>query len=187
MSSEVETFGMDTKALPWWLILIEGILAIVIGILLFTSTAQTMAALVVFLGLYWLIKGIFDIISMFIDHTAWGWKLFIGIIGIIAGIIILRHPIVSTKALPLIFTWVLGFYAVIAGIIMIVQAFRGGGWGIGIMGVIGILIGIFLLGNTLLGAQIVIWLSALFQTSRPCAFISSNDWEEISFARLSCA
>jgi uncharacterized membrane protein HdeD (DUF308 family) len=44
---------------------------------------------------------------------------------------------------------------------MIIQAFRGGGWGIGIMGVIGILIGIFLLANTLLGTQIVIWLSAL--------------------------
>ena len=70
-------FGTQTRALPWWLILIEGILAIIIGILLFTSPVQTMAAIVVFLGLYWLIKGIFDIISMFVDHTAWGWKLFI--------------------------------------------------------------------------------------------------------------
>ena len=161
MSSDVQAFGTETKPLPWWLILIEGILAIVIGLLLFTSTTQTLAVLVVFLGLYWLIKGIFDIISIFIDHTAWGWKLFIGIIGIIAGIIILRNPLMSTFAVPVIFTWVLGIYAIIAGIIMIIQAFRGGGWGIGIMGVIGILIGIFLLGNTLLGAQIVVWLSAL--------------------------
>lgn len=161
MSTDDAALSMETKAMPWWLILIEGILAIIIGILLFTSTVQTMAAIVVFLGLYWLIKGIFDIISMFVDHTAWGWKLFIGIIGILAGIVILRHPIVSTAAVPLIFTWVLGFYAIVAGIVMLIQAFKGGGWGIGIMGVIGILIGIFLLGNTLLGAQIVIWLSAL--------------------------
>ncbi|UCC53304.1 MAG: DUF308 domain-containing protein, partial [Anaerolineaceae bacterium] len=81
MSTDESALSMETKSMPWWLILLEGILAIIIGILLFTSTTQTLAVLVVFLGLYWLIKGIFDIVSLFVDHTAWGWKLFIGIIG----------------------------------------------------------------------------------------------------------
>jgi uncharacterized membrane protein HdeD (DUF308 family) len=161
MSADDSALSLETKAMPWWLILVEGVLAIIVGILLFTSTAQTMVGLIVFLGLYWLIKGIFDIISMFVDHTAWGWKLFIGIVGIIAGMLILRNPLMSTFVVPVIFTWVLGFYAVMAGIIMIIQAFKGGGWGVGIMGVIGILIGIFLLANTLIGTQMVIWLSAL--------------------------
>ncbi len=160
MSTEAAAFGFETKAMPWWLVLIEGILAIIIGILLFTSTAQTVAGLVVFLGLYWLIKGIFDIISMFVDHTAWGWKLFIGIIGIIAGLVILRNPLMSTFVVPAVFTWVLGIYAIFAGIIMLVQAFRGGGWGVGIMAVMGILIGILLLGNTLMSALILIYLAA---------------------------
>jgi uncharacterized membrane protein HdeD (DUF308 family) len=161
MSTDDSALSLETKAMPWWLILIEGFLAIIVGILLFTSTAQTMVGLIVFLGLYWLIKGIFDIISMFVDHTAWGWKLFIGIIGILAGLLILRNPLMSTFVVPVIFTWVLGFYAIIAGIVMLIQAFKGGGWGIGIMAVIGILIGIFLLANTLIGTQMVIWLSAL--------------------------
>jgi uncharacterized membrane protein HdeD (DUF308 family) len=161
MSADSQALSMETKAMPWWLILIEGVAAIIVGILLFTSTVQTMAVLVVFLGLYWLIKGIFDIVSMFVDHTAWGWKLFIGIIGILAGLLILRSPMMSTFIVPVIFTWVLGFYAVIAGIVMLIQAFKGGGWGAGIMGVIGILLGIFLLANTLIGTQWVIWLSAL--------------------------
>ncbi len=100
MSSDSKAFAMETKAMPWWLILIEGISAIIIGILLFTSTVQTMAVLVVFLGFYWLIKGIFDLVSMFVDHSMWGWKLFIGIIGILAGIVILRNPIMSTFAIP---------------------------------------------------------------------------------------
>ncbi|MDX1415231.1 MAG: DUF308 domain-containing protein [Candidatus Promineifilaceae bacterium] len=158
--SDSDAFAMETKSMPWWLILIEGISALIIGVLLFTSTVQTMTVLVVFLGLYWLIKGIFDLISMFVDHSMWGWKLIIGIIGILAGVVILRNPLMSTFAVPAIFTWVLGFYAILAGIIMLIQAFKGGGWGIGIMGVIGMLIGVFLLGNTLLGAQLVIYLSA---------------------------
>jgi len=161
MSTDEAAFGMETQALPWWLILIEGVLAIVIGILLFTSPATMVSSLVIFLGLYWLVKGIFDLISMFIDHTAWGWKLFMGIIGILAGLVILRHPLVSTVAVPAIFTWILGFYAILAGIIMLIQAFRGGGWGVGIMGIIGILLGIFIIGNVLAATIWFIWLSAL--------------------------
>ncbi len=160
MSSDSQAFAMETKAMPWWLILIEGIAAIIVGLLLFTSTVQTMAVLIVFLGLYWLIKGIFDLVSMFVDHSMWGWKLFIGIIGILAGIVILRNPLMSTFVVPVVFTWILGFYAIMAGIVMLIQAFKGGGWGIGVMAVIGILIGIFLLANTLIGTQMVIWLSA---------------------------
>ncbi len=63
----------------------------IIGIMLLTKYRQTTAiVLVQILGLYWLMRGIFDIVSIFVDHTAWGWKLFMGIIGIIAGIVILR-------------------------------------------------------------------------------------------------
>ena len=160
MSSDSQAFAMETKAMPWWLILIEGIAAIIVGILLFTSTVQTLAALIFFLGLYWLIKDIFDLVSMFVDHSMWGWKLFIGIIGILAGLVILRNPLMATVAVPAIFTWIIGFYAILAGIVMLIQAFKGGGWGIGIMGVMGILIGIFVMGNTLIAEQILIWLSA---------------------------
>ena len=43
MSTDEAALSMETQAMPWWLILIEGILAIIVGFLLFTSTAQTMA------------------------------------------------------------------------------------------------------------------------------------------------
>jgi uncharacterized membrane protein HdeD (DUF308 family) len=160
MSSDSQAFAMETKSMPWWLILIEGISAIVIGILLFTSTASTLNVLVIFLGLYWLVKGIFDLVSMFVDHSMWGWKLFIGVIGIAAGLVILRHPIVSTAAIPVIFAWILGFYSILAGIVMLIQAFKGGGWGAGIMGVIGIILGILVLGNTIAAAIIFVYLGA---------------------------
>ena len=61
MSSEA--LSMETKARPWWLLLLEGIAAIIVGILLFTSTEKTLVVLVQFIGLYWLIRGIFDIVS----------------------------------------------------------------------------------------------------------------------------
>ena len=157
MSSEA--MSMETEARPWWLLLLEGVVAIIVGILLFTSTAKTVVVLVQFVGLYWLIRGIFDIVSIFIDHTAWGWKLFIGILGIIAGMLVLQNTMWSAVFVPTLMVWLLGFYGIIAGIVMLIQAFKGGGWGAGILGVVLILAGIFVLANTLISTAVAIWLS----------------------------
>lgn len=106
----------------------------------------TWLVLVSLLGIWWLVRGIFDIVSLFIDRTAWGWKLFMGIISIIAGGYIIMYPTVAAIALPQIFALVLGIWGLIQGIVMLILAFRGGGWGPGILGVLAILFGLILIG-----------------------------------------
>jgi uncharacterized membrane protein HdeD (DUF308 family) len=137
----------EKSAVPWWLILIEGIALIIIGILFLTNTAMTVVFAVQVLGIYWLIKGILSIVTIFIDSTAWGWKLLIGILGIIAGIIILQHPIAGPIVAGSALIIVLGIQALIMGIVEIIQAFQGGGWGVGLLGVLSIVIGAWLLFN----------------------------------------
>ena len=110
-----ETF--ETKQYPWWLLLLGGILNIIVGILLLTNPAKTVLALVWVLGLYWLIQGIFILIGMFVDHSAWGWKLFMGILSILAGIVVLRHPIASTAVIPSILILLLGPLSISVGVI----------------------------------------------------------------------
>ena len=161
MTASVEVVEVEAVAFPWWLVLLEGIAALIIGILLISSTEQTVVVLVQLLGIYWLIKGIFNIISMFIDSTAWGWKLFAGIIGIIAGILVLQNPLWSGILVPSLMIIILGLQAIIVGVIAIVQAFRGAGWGAGILGILSILVGVFFVANTLIGLQLVIILSAV--------------------------
>jgi uncharacterized membrane protein HdeD (DUF308 family) len=140
---EATTF--ETRRSPWWLLLLAGILNIIIGLLLLSNPGKTLIALAWVLGLYWLIQGIFTIVAMFLDHSAWGWKLFIGIVGIIAGIIVMRHPIASALVIPSILVLLLGIQGLIVGVIMIVMAFKGGGWGMGILGGLSILFGIVLI------------------------------------------
>jgi uncharacterized membrane protein HdeD (DUF308 family) len=146
------TASASPSPIPWWLVLIQGIAALVIGFFLLTSPAMTTAVLVTFLGLYWFISGIFGIVNIFIDKTAWGWKLFSGILGIIAGVVILQHPLWSTVLVPATLVLLLGIQGIIIGVINLVQAFQGGGWGIGILGVLSILLGFFLAFNPLAGA-----------------------------------
>jgi uncharacterized membrane protein HdeD (DUF308 family) len=129
----------------WWILLLEGIAAIIIGILLFTDTDQTVFTLVLFLGIWWFIGGIIDLITLFWDRTMWGWKLFSGILGIIAGLIIIRHPMWASVLVPATLAWVIGLFGIIIGVMSLIRAFQGEGWGAGILGVISIVLGLFLL------------------------------------------
>jgi len=45
--------------------------------------------------LYWFVQGIFVLVGMFLARSAWGWKLFMGVLGIVAGIVVMRHPIAA--------------------------------------------------------------------------------------------
>lgn len=132
---------------PWWLVLLQGIALIILGILFLTSPGMTSVVAVQFLGIYWLIAGIFGIVSIFIDRSSWGWKLFSGILGIIAGLIILQHPLWSPVVVGSVLVIVLAIQSILAGVIGLIMAFKGAGWGAGLLGAISIIIGIILLAN----------------------------------------
>lgn len=152
----------DVPMIPWWLVLLEGIAAIIIGALLLTSPGATILILVQFLGIYWFVSGIFKIISIFIDSTMWGWKLFAGILGILAGIIIIQHPLWSTLIVPTTLVIILGIDGIIIGIVSLIQAFRGGGWGVGVLGILSILFGLILVFNPVIGAATLPWVLGIF-------------------------
>lgn len=139
----------QAKLVPWWVMLIEGIAAIIIGILLLINPGITMVVLVQFLGFYWLFVGIIDIVRMFLDTSMWGWKLFSGIIGILAGITIIQYPLWSSLLVPTVMVWIFGFIGIVIGIIGLIQAFQGAGWGAGILGVLSIIFGVLFLTHAL--------------------------------------
>ncbi|MCP4168986.1 MAG: hypothetical protein GY759_24255 [Chloroflexi bacterium] len=158
------TVQQQTQELPWWLVLIDGIAAIIIGILLFTNTAATVGTLVLFLGIYWLIKGIIILIGIFQDRAAWGWKLFIGILSILAGLIVTVGMGFFAAALMVTTTFaiVIGIWGVVIGIMEIISAFRGEGWGVGILGVISIVFGIYIMANPMVSGFALVYVAAIF-------------------------
>jgi uncharacterized membrane protein HdeD (DUF308 family) len=139
--------AIKEAGVPWWLVLMEGVALLILGLLLLANPVKTTIIVVQVIGIYWLIAGIFRIISMFIDHTQWGLKLFSGIIGIIAGILILQYPLSSTLLVGNALIIVLGIQGLIMGTIGLIQGFKGAGWGAIILGGISILFGLLFLGN----------------------------------------
>jgi uncharacterized membrane protein HdeD (DUF308 family) len=141
----------EAATFPWWLVLLEGIIAAIFGFLLLIAPGSTTYFLVQALGFYLLIDGVLRVVSIFIDHSLWGLKLVLGILGLIAGIVVLQHPLWSALAVPTYLIYFVGFLAMLQGFGGLIQAFRGGGWGSGILGVLTIFIGLILVLNPLIG------------------------------------
>lgn len=142
---------------PWWAILVQGIFSILIGILLLTNPGATTIVIVQFIGIYWMVSGIFSLVGMFMDSSMWGWKLFSGIVGILAGLAIMQHPLVSAIMLPGIIVIFMGVSGLIIGTTGLIAAFQGAGWGAGALGVLSILFGILLLGSPYMTGLALPW------------------------------
>jgi uncharacterized membrane protein HdeD (DUF308 family) len=70
-----------------------------------------------------------------------------GILGILAGMIVLRHPVYATVFVGNVLIIVLASVGLLMGIVGLIRAFTGAGWGPGILGALSILIAIFLFAN----------------------------------------
>ena len=103
------------------LLAVLGVLGILVGILVLRHLFQTVALLVLLLGLYWVIHGIFEFfVGLFDRHTPgrW-WVVFSGLLSFVAGVILLAWPAPTL----LVVVWVLGLFLVIYGLMAVVAAF----------------------------------------------------------------
>ena len=158
MTASVETLNKGPK----WLLLLQSIALLILAFLLFTAPAKSAVVLVTFLGMYWLVSGIFNIVWIFFERSQWGWKLFSGILGIIAGLLILDNPLWSTLLVPTTLIIVMGVWGLMIGIVGLIQAFMGGGWGAAVLGILSIIFGIILLANPLIAAATLPFLLGAF-------------------------
>jgi uncharacterized membrane protein HdeD (DUF308 family) len=140
----------------WWLFLLQGIAGIILGFLLITDTDTTMIVLVTFLGFYWLMMGVLSLVRIFVDRSVpWIWSLLIGIVGILAGIVVLRHPLLATIMVPTVIVIVLGVEGLVMGVLEIIGGFSGGGIGSFLMGVLYVIVGLLLLASPVAAALAV--------------------------------
>jgi uncharacterized membrane protein HdeD (DUF308 family) len=154
---------MTTAAQPtnpvqqfWWIALLQGICAIIIGALLVAEPAETFLALLPLIGIYWLVIGILSLVRIFIDRSVpWILSLLTGVIGVLAGLAVLRHPLLAAIMIPTVLIIVLGVQGLVMGILEIIEGFRGGGAWSFVLGIINILVGLLLLARPIAAALAV--------------------------------
>lgn len=141
--------------------LLGGIISLVFGVLLLTRTEGTIQIIMLLVGLWWLIEGLFNLLSIFIDKSRWGWKLFSGILGVIAGLLVLNFPLVGGAIYLSVMVIIMGIIGLLFGLIGVVAAFQGGGWKSALFGIVSAIIGLLLIFNSLVTAQILLWIFAI--------------------------
>ena len=155
-------FAADVRFFPWWLVLLWGILAIIIGAMFLTRPAITTVVFITLLGAFWLIGGFITLVSLAFDRSSMGWKIFLGILNIIVGIIILAYPLFSTIFLLAFFIIFLGFWACFMGCLDLFHAFSAKDAGMGVLGVISLIFGLLLLTFPLISAVLVPFVAGAF-------------------------
>jgi Uncharacterized conserved protein len=154
--------GYEILQVPWWVVLLEGIIAILLGLFLLYRPAATTVFLIQILGIFWLAEGILSVVGALIFSGNRIWKLLSGILSIIAGALILMYPIYSPLIVLTLFILFIGVWVIIDGVVKVILALKGGGWGIGIIGILTIILGLLLLTNSLVGVLFLPWIFGFF-------------------------
>lgn len=159
------TIFMDLSR-NWWVLLIRGVLAVIFGILALTNPAVTLAVLVMFFGAYYLVDGIFSIITSLTaprGYRGWVWLLIGGIAGVIIGLLTFFMPgVTAVVLLYYVIAWLIvtGVMQVIAGIRLRKEI--SGELFLIMGGILTVLFALYLLVNPSVGALAVIWLIGAF-------------------------
>jgi uncharacterized membrane protein HdeD (DUF308 family) len=116
----------------WKLFLIEGIVLVILGLAAVMLPLIATIAIAIVVGWIFLLSGVVGLLATFRMRSAPGfwWSLFSGILGIVAGIVLLRWPLSGAFSLTLVLT----LFLVLEGIVSIMFALEhrrelSGRWG----------------------------------------------------------
>jgi uncharacterized membrane protein HdeD (DUF308 family) len=145
----------------WWAIALRGVAGIIFGIIALLFPGVTILSLVLLFSAYMLVDGAFSIAGVLRSgrrSTQWGWMLLNGILSILTAIVAFLWPGLTAVA----FVLLLGAWAGVSGVLMLVAAYRmerrrrGRGWLI-FSGIVSLLFGALLFLSPIMGAIVLTW------------------------------
>jgi Uncharacterized conserved protein len=152
----------EVSKAPWWSVLLEGIIAIIIGLFLLYEPITTTTLLVQILAIFWLLEGIVSVIGALIFTKDGKWKLLSGISSIIVGVVILMYPIFSPYIVLRFLVIFIGVLAIVNGAVILTSGLKEGEKSLGILGGLSIILGLLLLTNILAGILVLPWVFGIF-------------------------
>jgi uncharacterized membrane protein HdeD (DUF308 family) len=100
-----------------WLMALLGLVSVVVGILFFRHTEETVTTLAFLIGLFWVVGGIIEFFTAYSDHgsPARGWRIAMGALAFIAGVVTLVVPNLTVTTLAVI----MGIWLIVYGLLEI--------------------------------------------------------------------
>jgi uncharacterized membrane protein HdeD (DUF308 family) len=107
----------------WWVLLLEGLLGIGVGVLTFLAPAVTAVILLFYIAIWAIATGVLEIVAAIrlrkeIDGE---WLLVLsGLASVIFGVLLVAQPEAGAMAL----LWIIALYAFVFGVLLVMLAFR---------------------------------------------------------------
>jgi len=100
--------------------LLSGALSILLGLICFRGPMESLLLLAIWIGFGWLLRGITQIVTAVSSDgmPGRGWVIFFGVIGVIAGIVLITSPITSLATLALL----AGIWLIVLGVMEVVHS-----------------------------------------------------------------
>lgn len=152
----------------WWIILLRGMAAILLGIGAFMQPGMTAVFFTTLLAAYVLVDGVFALIGGIMGKTASrGWSIVSGLLAILAGGLVLAQPLLATGLSTFMMMLMLATGLIVSGVTGIWAAIRlrkelDGSWMLMLVGLVPLLFGAIVLANPFVTVLTLISISAIF-------------------------
>lgn len=150
-------------AREWPVVMFVGFLTLALGLIVVAWPDQTLVVLSVLFGIQLLLMGLFRLIGAFSsDATAPGLMGFVGILGLVAGVAVIRHPFETVAVLATI----LGIVWIVSGAIDFIGSVADSQledrfW-VGLMGVITAITGIIIVSWPKPTVTVIAWIAGIY-------------------------
>jgi uncharacterized membrane protein HdeD (DUF308 family) len=110
---------------PHWVWhVVQGAVSVLAGIIAFAWPGVTVLAILFVIAFWSIVGGIAEVVESFMmrkrGSEGWGWMLAAGIVSVLFGVVLLASP--GTALITLL--WLVGAYAIVFGVIIVVWAVR---------------------------------------------------------------
>jgi len=122
-TQEMPDAEMPDASRGWWMFVLIGAASVVAGAILVAKPSDSLATLAVILGIFLVLDGIVELVESF-AHTQENRALAasIGMLGVIVGIILIRHPTNAVTTIGLL----IGIWLVAVGALQLVRSMATG-------------------------------------------------------------
>lgn len=148
----------------WWLFLLRGLFGIAFGLLIFLFPGAGLVAILAFLAAWMLVDGIASLVQAARGgpdptgrHRSRAWLALDGVLSLALGAAVFFLPGLSAVALVI----VVGAWAIAVGAVRLVLAFRAGDWLLGLLGLLSVLVGLWLVVLPGPGLLALVWVVAI--------------------------
>lgn len=134
--------------------LLQALFCVIVGTLLFAAPLASIETVALFLGAYWLLRGLATVAHAYIEPHLWIGKGFTSVLHVVSGLLVLQAPILGLFPITLSVILFLGFQALITGFTELIMGMRENTPPLSILGLINMVLAVLLLMPTLMGVAI---------------------------------